>query len=45
MLISVGWLAPYLCPSGAFLDLGTSIQALNVYEGCAKTGAASLPIA
>jgi hypothetical protein len=25
MLISVGWLPPYLCPSGAFLDLGTSV--------------------
>jgi hypothetical protein len=25
MLISVGWLPPYLYPSGAFLGLGTSV--------------------
>jgi len=46
MLISVGWLPPYLCPSGAFLDSQHErlFQALNEYEGYAKTGAASLPM-
>ncbi len=47
MLISVGWLPPYLYPSGAFLDSPHErlLQALNVHEGYAKTGAASLPMA
>jgi len=40
LLISVGWLPPYLHPSGACLCLGTSIPygALNAIEGYAKPG-------
>jgi hypothetical protein len=40
LLISVGWLPPYLHPSGACLYLGTSIlyKPLNAAEGYTKPG-------
>jgi hypothetical protein len=40
LLLSVGWLPPYLHPSGACLTLGTSIlyQPPNAAEGYAKPG-------
>ena len=46
LLISVGWLPPYLPPSGACLTLGSSMPegSLNAIEGYTKTGAASLPM-
>ena len=46
LLISVGWLPPYLPPSGACLSLGPSMPegSLNAVEGYTKTGAASLPM-
>src|SRR5215510_9363944 len=46
LLISVGWLPPYLPPSGACLCLGSSvlIQASERCRGLHHTGAASLPM-
>jgi hypothetical protein len=40
LLISVGWVPPYLHPSGACLCLGTSIlyKPLNAAEGYTKPG-------
>jgi hypothetical protein len=40
LLISVGWLPPYLLPSGACLTLGSSIlyKPLNAAEGYTKPG-------
>lgn len=44
LLLSVGWLPPYLHPSGACLSLGTSVPVgpLHAVEGVHQTGAASL---
>jgi hypothetical protein len=46
LLLSVGWVPPYLRPSGACLTLGSSMPegSLNAVEGYTKTGAASLPM-
>ena len=40
LLLSVGWVPPYLHPSGACLNLGTSVPvgALNAAEGYTKPG-------
>ena len=40
LLISVGWVPPYLPPSGACLYLGSSVlsQPLNAVEGYTKPG-------
>ena len=40
LLLSVGWLPPYLPPSGACLCLGSSVlyQPLNAAEGYTKPG-------
>ena len=40
LLISVGWVPPYLRPSGACLILGTSVlyQPLNAAEGYTTPG-------
>src|SRR6266851_2229769 len=40
LLLSVGWVPPYLHPSGACLNLGTSIPvgSLNAAEGYTKPG-------
>jgi len=40
LLLSVGWVPPYLHPSGACLALGTSIlyKPLNAAEGYTKPG-------
>jgi hypothetical protein len=40
LLISVGWLPPYLHPSGACLFLGTRMPygSLNAIEGYTKPG-------
>ena len=47
MLISVGWLPPYLCPSRRLSShyARGSLQPLNDDEGCALTGAAPLSAA
>src|ERR671911_1215436 len=44
--LSVGWLPPYLPPSGACLTLGSSMPlgSLNAVEGYTTTEAASLPM-
>jgi len=46
LLLSVGWVPPYLHPSGACLSLGTSIliQASERRRGLHRTGAASFPM-
>jgi hypothetical protein len=40
LLLSVGWVPPYLPPSGACLCLGSSVlsQPLNAVEGYTKPG-------
>jgi hypothetical protein len=45
LLISVGWLPPYLRPSGAGLDLGTSMPygSLNAVEGYTTPGLRLFP--